>query len=347
MRIMTTDVKYNSETRIIDIVHSGTLTAEKINNATSEALALHIELGVNAVLLDASKLESVANLTDFFDLPKQYDQGGASRNVRIAQVMPEANETIDLSEVVDTLQFYENVCNNRGWIVRTFYTRDEAIEWLLEKKTVLDYPGNDTTVSWHRQLCIHVGECGRAKGDLFIGGRDPWCQPDVASAEEVSDVISRCPTGALTVDFADGSGSEQPEAVNTVNVAYNGPLFVRGRLSIDHAPDDAPGLAFRAALCRCGKSRNKPFCDNSHEKDGFSDYGAVGETGNDDSSSGGELTVKPVKDGPLMLNGNLTIRNSSGRDAWHGDRVALCRCGESANKPFCDGAHKRVGFSSD
>ncbi len=217
----------------------------------------------------------------------------------------------------------------------------------MTKKTVFEYPGKEANVSWNGRLCIHVAECGRAKGELFVGGRDPWCQPDVTDNREVSDVVSRCPTGALTVDFADGSGSEQPELVNTVNVAYNGPLFVRGRLAIENAPADAPGLAFRAALCRCGKSRNKPYCDNSHEKDGFSDYGAVGETGTDDAGTGGELSIKPIKDGPLMFGGNLTILNSSGRKAWNGDRVALCRCGESANKPFCDGAHKRVGFKSD
>jgi len=217
----------------------------------------------------------------------------------------------------------------------------------MAKKTVQQYPGKKATVSWNGRLCIHVGECGRAKGDLFVGGRDPWCQPDLTTNDEVADVVNRCPTGALTVDFADGSGEEQPEPVNSVNVAYNGPLFIRGRLAIENAPTDAPALAFRAALCRCGKSRNKPFCDNSHEKEGFSDYGAVGETGTDESGAGGALTIKPIKDGPLMFDGNLTIRNSSGRDAWHGDRVALCRCGESANKPFCDGAHKRAGFRSD
>jgi CDGSH-type Zn-finger protein/uncharacterized Fe-S cluster protein YjdI len=217
----------------------------------------------------------------------------------------------------------------------------------VAKKAVFEYPGKKATVSWNGRLCIHVAECGRAKGELFVGGRDPWCQPDVTTDEDVADVVNRCPTGALTVDFADGSGKEQPEPVNTVNVAYNGPLFVRGSLSIEDAPTDGPGLAFRAALCRCGKSRKKPFCDNSHEKDGFSDYGAVGETGADEFGAGGELTIKPVKDGPLMFGGNLTIRNSSGRDAWHGERVALCRCGKSANKPFCDGAHKRTGFKSD
>jgi len=217
----------------------------------------------------------------------------------------------------------------------------------MAKKAVFQYPGKEATVSWHGRLCIHIGECGRAKGELFVGGRDPWCQPDLTGNEEVADVVSRCPTGALTVDFADGSGREKPEPVNTVNVAYNGPLFVRGQLTIENAPADAPGLAFRAALCRCGKSANKPYCDNSHVKEGFSDYGAVGETGADEPGAGGELSIKPIKDGPLMLGGNLTIRNSSGRDAWQGKRVALCRCGESENKPFCDGTHKRAGFKSD
>jgi CDGSH-type Zn-finger protein/uncharacterized Fe-S cluster protein YjdI len=217
----------------------------------------------------------------------------------------------------------------------------------MVKKIFFQYPGKKATVSWNSRLCIHVAECGRAKGELFVGGRDPWCQPDLTTNEEGSDVVNRCPTGALTVDFTDGSGKEQPEPVNTVNVAYNGPLFVRGHLTIEDAPADAPGLAFRAALCRCGKSRTKPFCDNSHEKEGFSDYGAVGETGTDEFVAGGELTIKQIKDGPLMFDGNLTIRNSSGRDAWRGERVALCRCGESANKPFCDGTHKRTGFKSE
>ena len=209
------------------------------------------------------------------------------------------------------------------------------------------YPGERASVSWQRRLCIHIGECGRAKGDLFVGGRKPWCQPDLSSDDEVYDVVLRCPTGALTVDFADGSRVEGADATNTINVAYNGPLFVRGDISITDAPSSAPGLKYRAALCRCGKSRNKPFCDNSHEKEGFQDYGAVGETGDAGVTSGGALQIRPVKDGPLLLNGNVTIVNGSGRESWKGSKTALCRCGHSNNKPFCDGQHKKIGFSSD
>jgi len=217
----------------------------------------------------------------------------------------------------------------------------------MAKEKVFDYSGERATVSWNGELCIHIGECGRAKGDLFVTGRKPWCQPDMAADDEVDEVVRRCPTGALSAQHADGSHREAADAQNTAHVAYNGPLFVRGELDIEGAPEDVPGLKFRAALCRCGQSSNKPFCDNSHDAAGFRDFGAVGETGDGTGGSGGPLKVRPAKDGPLLISGSLSILNGSGRRAWSGSRVALCRCGASNNKPFCDGQHKQVGFTSD
>ena len=196
---------------------------------------------------------------------------------------------------------------------------------------VFKYAGDKATVSWHGGLCIHIGECGRAKGELFVAGRKPWCQPDSSSDDEIED----------------GSHVETADSENTVHVAYNGPLFLRGDLDIDDAPDSAPGLKFRAALCRCGLSGNKPYCDNSHEKHDFQDYGAVGETGDENAPRGGALKVQALKDGPLVCKGNVTIFNSSGRESFHGSQAVLCRCGASNNKPFCDGQHKKVGFKSD
>ena len=119
---------------------------------------------------------------------------------------------------------------------------------------------------------------------------------------------------------------------------------MRGDLDIDDAPTNVPGLKFRAALCRCGASQNKPFCDNSHEKIAFKDYGAVGERGVEQLEPGGKLSVKAARDGPLLVKGNLTMSNSSGQEAWQGAQVALCRCGASGNKPFCDGQHKAIDF---
>ena len=212
---------------------------------------------------------------------------------------------------------------------------------------IVKYSGKRAEVSWHGGLCIHIGECGRAKGDLFVGGRQPWCQPAAASDDEVKDVVLRCPTGALSVTLPDGSNPEEARPENTVNVAYNGPLFVSGQLEIEGAPEDAPGLGFRAAVCRCGQSKNKPYCDNSHESAGFKDYGAVGETGEPTTAVGGPLAIRAVKDGPLLFKGNFSISSSGGRSGWRGTQAAICRCGASANKPFCDGSHKNIGFESD
>ena len=217
---------------------------------------------------------------------------------------------------------------------------------MSDKKT-FHYEGKDATVTWDGSLCIHIGECGRASGELFIGGRQPWCQPDVSEAAEIREVIERCPTGSLSVEFTDGSVPEVAADENSVQVAYNGPLFVRGDLSIEGAPEEVPGLKFRAALCRCGQSKNKPFCDNSHEEAGFQDYGAVGEQGGSAAEAGGTLELRFAENGPILVKGNLTIVASSGRVAWRGTKAALCRCGGSKNKPFCDGEHKHIGFKSD
>lgn len=218
-----------------------------------------------------------------------------------------------------------------------------------KKKHLFTYPGEATDVTWDRRLCIHVGECGRAANELFVGGRDPWCDPDRVGEDEVLEVVERCPTGAL---FAhpkrDDAARERAPAENVVHVANNGPLYLHGDLAIDAAPDDAPGLAFRAALCRCGASANKPFCDNSHEKIAFHDRGAVGEKGPGcEPDASGALKVKRAKNGPLLLKGPFAIVAASGRVAWRGHSAALCRCGASGKKPFCDGSHSKQGFEAD
>lgn len=218
----------------------------------------------------------------------------------------------------------------------------------MSKDPLFDYEGKNIKVVWDERLCIHVGECGRAKGELFVAGRKPWCDPNIAdNNEEVIEVIKRCPTGALSYQCSDGTTESQPDTKNKVTVCYNGPLYISGDLDIAAATDDMPSVKFRAALCRCGASKNKPFCDNQHEKIGFKDYGAVGEQGPGLEAEGDKLNISTIKDGPLMLKGNVTIVAASGREAWRGKQVALCRCGASKNKPFCDGAHKGIGFQAD
>lgn len=212
---------------------------------------------------------------------------------------------------------------------------------------VFTYEGAAVDAHWDKRLCIHVGECTRAKGAIFKSGRDPWGKPDNAEADIVADVVARCPTGSLTVTRKDGVAGETPDPQNTVVVSGRGPLYVRGDLRIAGVPDDMPGVAFRAALCRCGKSAKKPFCDNSHEGAQFVDRGPIGDTDDGHAETGGPLEITPLKDGPLLVQGNVTLVAGNGRRAWQGTKVALCRCGESANKPFCDGTHALVDFTTD
>jgi len=207
------------------------------------------------------------------------------------------------------------------------------------------YEGVDAAVSWDGRLCIGAAECGRAEGSLFVKGRKPWGDPDTGTPEEALEVVRRCPSGALSFRDKRGALAEEAPADNTVTVASRGPYYLTGDLVIAGAPADMPGVTRRAALCRCGLSKIKPFCDNSHEADGFSDRGAVGERGAGRDATGGALEVKPAPNGPLLLSGNLRIVAGSGRVAWEGTKTALCRCGHSKNKPFCDGSHRAAGFS--
>lgn len=141
---------------------------------------------------------------------------------------------------------------------------------MADEQNIHEYPGTDIDVSWDKRLCIHVGECGRSEGELFVGGRNPWCDPNVAgSADSVAEVVHRCPTGALTYIRKDRDAPELAPSRNQVVVANDGPLYFTGDLSIDGAAEDQRGVRFRAALCRCGASKNKPFCDGGHKSAGF------------------------------------------------------------------------------
>ena len=135
------------------------------------------------------------------------------------------------------------------------------------------YRGADIEVSFDGDLCIHATECVRGLPTVFDRDRRPWVRADNATAEEVSATVRRCPTGALQYRRLDGQPDEQPAAATTVTPVENGPLALRGDLVIRREDGSTERLP-RAALCRCGQSRNKPFCDNSHVTLGFQAPGA-------------------------------------------------------------------------
>lgn len=210
----------------------------------------------------------------------------------------------------------------------------------MSSKKVLTFEGNEFTVVWDGNLCTHAEECWRSDSELFELNRKPFGDPDRVDADEIDRIAKRCPSGAIAWRANDGSTEEEAAAENTVTVVPGGPLYVRGDLTLEGIPEQEGNTSRRVALCRCGLSQNKPFCDNSHVKGNWDDSGAIGREGPGLSESGGPLSVSPRMNGPLLLKGNVSIRAASGCVRWEGSKVSLCRCGLSERKPFCDGSHK-------
>lgn len=92
----------------------------------------------------------------------------------------------------------------------------------------------------------------------------PWLFPDQADAEELAAVARQCPSGATQYRRRDEKLNEKPPDVNLVHFRENGPYAFHADLRIDGKP-----IGFRATLCRCGRSKNKPLCDGSHVAAGF------------------------------------------------------------------------------
>jgi len=212
------------------------------------------------------------------------------------------------------------------------------------------YKGKSVTITFDTTRCIHVGECVRGLGRVFDSKKTSWIQPDNAAVEDVVEVIKRCPTGALKFIRKDGGEAEQPEAVNCVTVSEDGPLYAQGRIQINR-PDGSVLLNdTRVAFCRCGATGHPPYCDGRHEKIGFSASGnkpPACPASEEEVKEGEILRITPMKNGPLMLAGPVKIHTVDGECIFQGTKAALCRCGASAMKPFCDGAHSRVGFTSE
>ena len=178
-------------------------------------------------------------------------------------------------------------------------------------------------------------------GVFLANVQGPWLHPEATSVEALVRVAHACPSGAITYERRDGGPAEAAPKVNLIRLRENGPLAVRAAIEVEGA---APRL--RATLCRCGRSKKKPWCDGSHVE-GFV---ATGEPATLDVTAlavrDGVLTVRPLPDGPLDVQGSVEICSGTGRTVLRTGRARLCRCGGSASKPLCDGTHARIGFRS-
>lgn len=132
------------------------------------------------------------------------------------------------------------------------------------------YRDDRIEVTWEPSLCIHFGACYGQLPEVFRPRERPWVRLEEASADEIARVVQDCPTGALGFTRLDGGPQEEVPDEPLIDVDPKGPLYIRGRLRIER-DGELLREGTRVALCRCGQSGNKPFCDNTHLKIGFTD----------------------------------------------------------------------------
>jgi CDGSH-type Zn-finger protein len=134
----------------------------------------------------------------------------------------------------------------------------------------VNYAGKSITIHDNRAICAHAGFCTDNLATVFHLHQEPWIDPDGASVEKIIETVRRCPSGALSYSVENAEHRDQ-DRVTMVTVTNNGPYAITGGIELLGVPFGDGASTEHYTLCRCGASKNKPFCDGSHWHVGFRD----------------------------------------------------------------------------
>jgi CDGSH-type Zn-finger protein len=133
-----------------------------------------------------------------------------------------------------------------------------------------DYVGKRITIHDNRGICAHAGACTAGLSQVWRSKKEPWIDADAADVQAVVDTIKQCPSGALsyTIDNIEHRDQARDPAIL---VSKNGPYRVSGAAELKNTPWGQGASREHYTLCRCGASKNKPFCDGTHRHIKFRD----------------------------------------------------------------------------
>ncbi len=140
-----------------------------------------------------------------------------------------------------------------------------------KKSKIKEYSNDEITVVWQPDLCIHSANCVKGLPEVFDNSARPWINIQGADTERIIAQVRHCPSGALSFYHND----DMPRPVEddseevAIEVRADGPLYVNGRIKIRHTDGTEEVRNGKVALCRCGASGRKPFCDGSHRRISF------------------------------------------------------------------------------
>jgi CDGSH-type Zn-finger protein len=139
-----------------------------------------------------------------------------------------------------------------------------------------DYVGERVTIHDNRGICAHAAICTDRLASVFRYGQEPWIDPDGASVDEIAEIVRACPSGALgySIDGVEQRVADDGEP--RILVAPGGPYAVKGKVELVDQDWGEGASRDRYDLCRCGQSKNKPFCDGSHWNTEFDEDAKTG-----------------------------------------------------------------------
>ena len=133
-----------------------------------------------------------------------------------------------------------------------------------------NYQGKKIAIHDNRGICSHAGFCTDHLAAVFSSERKPWIDPDGATVEAIIEVIKQCPSGALSYSIEDAEHRDQSRDP-MITVSKDGPYYVTGGLELKDQSRGQGASEEHYTLCRCGASKNKPFCDGTHWEINFAD----------------------------------------------------------------------------
>ncbi len=128
-----------------------------------------------------------------------------------------------------------------------------------------DYKGKKITIHDNRGICAHAGRCTDGLSSVFRLNEEPWIHPDAAAVDEIMATIQKCPSGALSYSVDDVEHRDRDDGGDSsIFVAPNGPYVVSSEPDLVDTERAEGASKEHFTMCRCGGSKNKPFCDGTH-----------------------------------------------------------------------------------
>jgi len=133
-----------------------------------------------------------------------------------------------------------------------------------------EYSNGEVTIVWKPSLCIHSTNCISGLPEVFDMNKRPWINAEGATSEKMIEQVKKCPSRALSfyINNTKQKGEQTMSDVK-IDLMENGPILVNGKIELKNSKGETIPSDDTVALCRCGGSKNKPFCDGTHSLNGF------------------------------------------------------------------------------